>query len=630
VCAIAGIISYVPDYGHPSHLNSMLATMRHRGPDGTEIEVLDNAGCFGHNRLSIIDLDKRAKQPMWDSSRRFCLSFNGEIYNFHSLRQELKRLGHQFRTESDSEALIQAWLEWGVESISHLVGMFVFAVWDTKHQQLFLVRDRMGEKPLYYAPVEQNFKNGVIFASELKGLIKYPYIKKKISMTALSHYLSFNYTPTDDSIFQGIYKLPPASYLQYDLNTGECKIREYWTLAKFFQNKLIISYEDAEEQLKNLLSDIVKKELVADVPVGAFLSGGVDSSTIVSHMCQHNKDRVNTYSIGFNEKTYSELSQSKKTAKYLNVNHQTKMVTPDIKNLLPSLMTIFDEPFADTSLIPTYILCGFAKNHVTVSLSGDGGDELFGGYITYQADRYFHLMQRLPLTIRKMLFKLSHHLPTSFSKVSLDYKIKQFLRGSMLDFQQAHLSWREIFSIEQKKALFRFDYHSLIRDENPIKWFQHVADCHYLDQAMYVDMKTWLVDDILVKVDRTSMAHSLEVRTPFLDHRLVEFAASIPIEYKIRRRSGKRILKSSHVKQLPSKVLRHPKKGFNCPISYWLSHEMFDIAYEVTTSSHLCQWFNKNAIEKLWFEHQKGVCDNGYRLFNLLCLGLWCQIYDKE
>ncbi|EKD55086.1 MAG: hypothetical protein ACD_60C00027G0012 [uncultured bacterium] len=632
MCAISGIISQIAAYQRRDFLIPILSAMTKRGPDGTQIEVLANEGCFGHNRLSIIDLSERAKQPMWDTTSRYCLTFNGEIYNYQALRRELVSLGHLFRTESDSEVLIEAFAEWGISSLARFVGMFAFAVWDKQECQLYLARDRMGEKPLYYAPIDGSFQKGLVFASELKGLIQYPWVERTLSMTALNHYLSFNYTSTADAIFQGVYKLPPASYLQYDLKTHQYKVREYWSLAECFHQKLTISFAKAQEQLEILLAEVIKDKLIADVPLGAFLSGGIDSATIVSEMCRYQSDQVNTYSIGFPEKSYSELALSQKTARYLKVNHQTRTIVPDFSTLLPKLIYAFDEPFADTSLIPTYLLCAFAREKVTVSLSGDGGDELFGGYITYQADRYHQFMQYLPASFRKMLIKLSKLLSASFNKVSFDYKAKQFLCGSLLDSQNAHLSWREIFSADQKKSLFHSDYTALSMHstkEESLRWFQDVSGCHYLDQAMYVDMKTWLVDDILVKVDRASMAHSLEVRAPFLDHRLVEFAAKIPVDYKIQKKNGKRILKNKSTRRLPPHVFRQPKRGFNSPVSSWLSHELFDIAYEVTTGTYLSQWFNKTAIEKMWVEHRKGVCDHGHRLFNLLCLGLWCQSYLK-
>lgn len=630
MCAIAGIISQNPDYYQTGFITAMLSAMATRGPDKTEIEIFTSQGCFGHNRLSIVDLHDRAKQPMWDHTRRYCLSFNGEIYNYQDLCRELVQLGHHFRTTSDSEVLLEAWSAWGIAAISRLIGMFAFAIWDQKEQQLYLVRDRMGEKPLYYTGINQHFKNGLVFASELKGLICYPFIKKKISMTALSHYLSFNYTATNDAIFKDVYKLPPASYLQYDLKTHVYHIKEYWSLSACFHQKKIIRFEDAQKELEHRLAESIKGKLSADVPLGAFLSGGIDSAILVSHMREH--QLVKTYGIGFREKTYNELPLSQKTASYLNVEHQTRIITPDSFNL-PQLIAAFDEPFADTSLIPTYFLCALAKKSVTVSLSGDGGDELFGGYLTYQADRYYQFMRHLPASIRKILHLLSGQFPTSFNKVGLDYKLKQFFHGCLLDFQSAHLSWREIFNEHQKKEIFHIDYQSLSSHnatDISRRYFQDVADCHYLDQAMYVDMKTWLIDDILVKVDRASMAHSLEVRAPYLDHRLVEFAASMPVQYKIRHKNGKYILKKSYTKRLPAHVMGRSKKGFNSPISYWLSHELFQMAYEMTTSSYLSQWFNKKVIEKMWVEHQKAVCDHGHRLFNLLCLAFWCQYYLRE
>ena len=624
MCAITGIIRNIPEYNRSHFLNPILSAMSHRGPDATATETLHEAGCFGHNRLSIIDLHSRSQQPMWDATQRYCLTFNGEIYNFLLLKKELVQLGHAFRTESDSEVLVEAWHEWGISAIQKLVGMFAFAIWDNHLKQLHLVRDRMGEKPLFFAPINQNIKNGLVFASELKGLMRYPFINKTVSMTALNHYLSFNYTSTDDCIYKNIYKLPPASYLLYDANKNEYKICHYWLLENYFNRKKIICFEETQEELNFLIKNSVHQQSIADVPLGAFLSGGIDSSTIVSKMSQKNASQVNTFSIGFHEKTYSELENSQRVANYLSVKHNAQIVSSYIVEKLPSIAQSFDEPFADTSMIPTYFLSEFARQQVKVSLSGDGGDELFGGYITYQADRYHQLLKFLPTTAKKILLNAANYFPSSFNKISLDYKMKQFLRGCLLDAQQAHLSWREIFNAQQKEKLLNNGFDFLLRHhpmETDLKWFDNVSDCHYLDQAMYVDMKTWLVDDILVKVDQASMANSLEVRAPFLDHRLVEFAASLPIGYKIK----KRILKYSQKKNLPPSVLNQSKKGFNSPVSHWLKNDLFPMAHDITTSSCLTQWFDKNAIESLWLEHRNGVCDNGHRLFNLLCLGMWLQ-----
>lgn len=402
----------------------------------------------------------------------------------------------------------------------------------------------------------------------------------------------------------------------------------FWKLSRFFNDKSSLSFVDATEKLNDLLADSVAQQRVSDVPLGAFLSGGIDSSTIAKKMSEQSSNQIHTFSIGFQHKTYSELRQSQMVANQLAVAHHAKIIGPTILTDMQKIINTFDEPFADTSLIPTYYLCQYAREHITVSLSGDGGDELFGGYETYQADRYHHRMASLPPALKKILLFSSNHLPTSFNKVSLDYKIKKFSRGLMLSSNNAHLSWREHFDDIEKMLLLKGGLKELmVKDETDFNWFQDVPYCHYLDQAMYVDMKTWLVDDILVKVDRASMAHSLEVRAPFLDHRIVEFAASLPIAYKIKGWQGKRVLKSSQENHLPNKIIYQSKKGFNSPVSHWLKNELYLMGREITLSNKLSNWFNLSTIEALWVAHQKGTCDNGYRLFNLMCFGLWCEKY---
>lgn len=622
MCGIVGIIGNMSD--KESFLKAALLVQKHRGPDDAGIAMFGELGGFGHNRLSILDLTQLAKQPMWDKTNRFCLSFNGEIYNFKKIKQALISLGHAFCTNSDSEVLIEAWAEWGVEAVQRFTGMFAFSVWDNQKKELFLVRDRLGEKPLYYTFVN----DGIIFASELKGLLASTVVEKKLSLSALNHYLSFGYTNTSDCIFENIYKLPSASYLSFNYYSKKRVIKTYWQLAYYFNNKSNLSFLDATEKLNDLLTHSVSQQRVSDVPLGAFLSGGIDSSTIVKKMSEQSLSQTHTFSIGFSQKTYSELRQSQIVADQLAVAHHTKVIGQTILDDIQKIINTFDEPFADTSLIPTYYLCQFARQHIKVSLSGDGGDELFGGYDTYQADRYRKGASAFPFFLKKLFILSSRQMPTSFDKVSWDYKIKKFSNGLLLSSSEAHLSWREHFDDIEKNMLLNTDFKEMMRkDEANMNWFQDVSDCHYLDQAMYVDMKTWLVDDILVKVDRASMAHSLEVRAPFLDHRMVEFAASLPIEYKIRGRQGKRILKASQQNHLPNDIIYQEKKGFNSPISHWLKNELYSFAREVTLSNKLSTWFNHSTIEALWVAHQKGTCDNGYRLFNLLCFGLWCEKY---
>src|SRR3990167_5479933 len=488
MCGITGLISNNPAYCKNVFLEPVLSSMHHRGPDATQIENLTQWGCFGHNRLAIIDLDSRSHQPMWDKSHRYCLVFNGEIYNYLSLKKELMQLGHTFLTQSDSEVLVEAWCEWRTKAIQKYVGMFAFAIWDDLLKQLYLVRDRMGEKPLFYAPIKNDFKNGIIFASELKGLIQYPFVEKTLSLSAINHYLSFNYTATTDCIYKNIYKLPPASYLIYDANTCEYKIDQYWILENYFYNKKTMNFNDAQDRLNDLLKNAVQQQSISDVPLGVFLSGGIDSSSIVAKMRENNFNQIDAISVGFNERTYSELDNSKKLANDFSIMHHTQIISPNINETLPTIINSFDEPFADTSLIPTYFLTEYARQFVKVSLSGDGGDELFGGYDTYSADRYYQLFKYLPAIAKHLLVKMANHLPTSFNKISFDYKTKQFLNGCLLSAEKAHLSWREVFSLKQKKLLFTNELRFLLNEDtmkNNLAWFDHVKDCHYLDRAMY-------------------------------------------------------------------------------------------------------------------------------------------------
>lgn len=628
MCGIAGSITQQSE--HQNHaVEKMLQKMLHRGPDGGGI-IQSDAATLGHRRLAILDLSEDANQPMWDHSHRYCIVFNGEIYNFLTLKKELINLGYQFKTRSDTEILLSAWAEWGVAALKKLVGMYAFALWDKTEKILFLARDRMGEKPLFYTGFHSDFHKGLIFASELKSLITHPATQQSLSLAAVSEFLSQNYLLSDTCIFENIYKLLPAHYLMYRL--GETpKIINYWQLEDSFNHKINLSFEDAKDHFLSLIKTTTADESYADVKVGAFLSGGIDSSTIVAQMAQQNSDYVHTFSIGFPEKSYNELDASAIAAKHLKVMHHTKIVSPPLTDLLPKLAYTFDEPFADTSMIPTYLLAEFARQQVTVSLSGDGGDELFGGYATYQANQLHRYISRMPNNMLRFLQHLMNYWPTSFAKLSLDYKLKHFLRGCLHDFQRAHTSWRTIFSIDEKIKLFHPEFHHIAMLDpfdkiQPI--FQQVANCHPLDQAMFVDMKTWLVDDILVKVDRASMAHSLEVRAPFLDHRIVEFAANLPVNFKIRGFQGKYLLKKSQMPFLPKATYQRRKQGFNSPIALWLNKDWYDMAYAATTHDRLSRWFNRSMIETLWKQHRNYQCDNSYKLFGLLNLALWLEAFN--
>ena len=630
MCGIAGL--YDPNHRFEDSkiiLQEMCNLLAHRGPDAQGIQQ-DQMVTFGHRRLSIIDVHEAANQPMYDASKRYLLTYNGEIHNFKDIRAQLEQHGARFKTASDTEVILEAWAKWGVECIQKFVGMFAFALFDKHTQDLFLVRDRLGEKPLFYAYFDPSSpRSGLGFSSGLSSLMACPAFEKQLNPAALQHFLSLNYTLTSQCFFKGVQKLPAAHYLQ--VKAGQApQLKSYWDLASSYHSKdENITEEEACEELNALLSQSLEGQLISDVPLGAFLSGGIDSSTLVAGMTRHLKtpSQTQTFSIGFKEKSYSEIEESKEVADYLKVDHHVKTVTPNLAQNLIDIVAKADEPFADTSIIPTYYLAEFARKSVTVALSGDGGDELFLGYETYGADKLYQTFSALP----RFLFKGGHALaqsilPTRFDKVSFDYKVKQFLYGSSYDYRRAHYSWREVFKPRELEQLLKEPIdptQSAFADFN--SYFEDVKDCHPLDQASYVDIKTWLVDDILVKVDRASMAHSLETRAPFLDHRLVEFAARLPVSLKLKGQEKKHILKKSQEKYLPHETLYRQKKGFNAPISLWLNKETKDLAKGAMYGEKMQYLTNGSVLDKLWKEHENQQVDHGLKLFGLTCLGLWLE-----
>jgi asparagine synthase (glutamine-hydrolysing) len=625
MCGICGSINWEgPD---TAAVRAMSQAMAHRGPNADGLSVRRPA-VLAHRRLSIIDLSDDANQPMADKSGRYLITFNGEIYNYRVIGAELESIGIKFRTKSDTEVLLYAYITWGIECLQYLNGMFAFAVWDDFDKRLFLARDRLGEKPLYYSRLPGG---GIAFASELKALRLHPMVSRRINPRAVSQYLSLNYVLGDECILDGVHKLPPAHYLIVEADKNKAP-QCYWNLAKHFREKRSFgSDEEAIDELNSLIKDAVDIRLVSDVPLGAFLSGGLDSSTIVAAMNRLRLPHQNlTFSSGFSEESFSELPKARSMAKFLGVHHYDQIVDSNTVTALETIIECADEPFADTSIIPTFLLSKFAARHVTVCLTGDGGDELFGGYETYIADRIHGPFHRFPEPIIEMLSQLTNVLvPSRFDKVSLDYKLKKFLSGALLDQDCAHYHWRTIFNQAEKKELIRAERHAEILAVDPCLSFlthaREVADLHFLDRAMYTDIKTWLVDDILHKVDRASMANSLETRAPFLDHKVVEFAASLPVNLKIHRFQKKYLLKKSQRQFLPSHIIHAKKQGFNAPVSHWLNGVLEKTAMRVTHEGPLLDWLNRDAMTKLWQDHKSGRQDNGLKLFGIVCLGLWLE-----
>ncbi|MEW6267164.1 MAG: asparagine synthase (glutamine-hydrolyzing) [Thermodesulfobacteriota bacterium] len=628
MCGIAGWLSW-EEPPRSEVVADMSEAMSHRGPDARGLVGLGPL-VLGHCRLSVIDVSPANNQPLFDHGGRLVIVFNGEIYNFPEIRADLESRGARFRTSGDTEVVLEAYRQWGVDCLARFNGMFAFALWDKARRRLFLARDRAGEKPLFYYPLPGH---GLAFASEPRALRRHPQVSREIDPVGLGHYLQLNYTLGERCLTEKMLRLPPAHYLIAEEGRPPTRHR-YWDLAGcFHQKKRFASEAEAAEALNALIDDSVRMRLISDVPLGAFLSGGLDSSTIVAAMTRHRPpDQVKTFSIGFDDPGYSEIDQARTMARTLGVDHHDRILRPDSAVVLPSLVAAADEPLADSSALPTWFLAGFTRSRVTVALSGDGGDECFAGYETYLADRLQAGLAWLPAWFTRGFGRLVDRFwPVSFAKVSFDYKLRQFLAGLNLPPAQAHFSWRTIFSEEERRALMRPEWLAVQNQAGADAYeifkqhLDEVTGCHPLDQAQFVDIKTWLPYDILVKVDRATMAHSLEARVPFLDHRILEFAAALPVNYKLRGWRKKYILKLSQRRRLPAWVLKRRKQGFNAPVSDWFSQALLGFGREALAERRLDQWFDRRAIEELWRDHLTRRRDNGLKIFGLVCFSLWLQ-----
>lgn len=622
MCGIAGILSRETP-ADLSHVQLMTDEMQRRGPDAQGVAQFGPV-ILGHRRLAIIDLSPGGAQPMQDHSGRFAITFNGEIYNFQELRAQLERSGAQFRSKSDTEVILEAYKAWGPKCVEHFNGMFAFALWDHEKQSLFLARDRLGKKPLYYAHLPGE---GFAFASEVKALLRLPQLERKIDLHALRCYLSLGYILHDQSIIASIRKLPAAHWMMLEPGSKP-RIERYWDLASKFLTKRNLSLDDAAEELSLLLRDATKLRMVSDVPLGAFLSGGVDSSGIVSVMSELSPEQVHTFSIGFNERSYSELPEARAVADFLKVNHRDEIVDAAMSGNIEEISYYADEPFADNSMIPMYYLSKFTRERITVALSGDGGDEVFAGYATYLANAIHSLYRRVPQLIRSPLQDaVLALLPVSMNKVSFDFKVRGFLRASEMDSRDAHYSWRQIFTSDEQDSLCRFKVRECA---DPLAifhgFFDEVTSCRPLDQAAYVDVKTWLVDDILVKADRMTMAHSLELRSPLLDYRIVEFAAGLPVDLRMRGRSQKRVLKRALQGKVPSQTLTGKKKGFNAPVAHWIDKMIEQpLNHAMQNGGIASELLDIRQVKRLLTQHRERKADNSFKLFTICNLLLWLQ-----
>ena len=601
-------------------LHAMCERMKHRGPDSEGL-WLENDVALGMRRLSIIDLHT-GEQPVYSEDRSIVVVMNGELYNFREVRADLEKRGHRFETQTDTEILPHLYEEYGDAMLEHINGMFAFALWDKRQKKLLIARDRFGEKPLYYGV----FDGKLIFASEPKVLLANPSVKAELNLDALRQYLSFDYVPAPHSIYKNIYKLPAAHLLI--LEKGEIRTRRYWNLT--WEKKETKSLESSAEELRELLADAVRMRLVSDVPLGILLSGGVDSSTVAAFATQFSSEKVKTFSIGFEEDSFDESKFARQVAVHLNTEHyEEKLSVEKAADLISEIGTWLDEPISDGSLIPTLLLSRFVKKHVTVALGGDGGDEIFAGYPMYFAHKVAEVYGKIPRVLRNNLIEpIVNNLPVSNKNLSFDYKAKRFVAASKYDSVTRHHSFFGSFSIDEQQKLLTKDV--LAATSNDIyrdaKNMLEICDAPTeIERMQFLDIGYYLAEDILTKVDRASMAVSLEVRAPFLDPRIADFAARIPLEYKLKGNKGKYILKKAVENLLPKNILHRPKKGFGIPIAAWLKGRLNPLMHELLDETRLKNQglFNEKFVQKLISEHEKNIASHHKQLWTLLLFQLW-------
>jgi len=571
MCGIAGISQWKGvSEDTIAAVSRMCNSIKHRGPDNQGVKSLGNI-VLGHRRLSIIDLSANANQPMSSKDERFNIVYNGEIYNFMEIKNDLIQHGYSFKTNSDTEVIIYAYDKFGSDCFSMFNGMFSLAIWDSKLNELILARDRFGKKPLYYY-FDKN-KN-ISFASELKAFKEDKTFSPELSYEALNCYLAIGYILAPLTIYKNIFKLEAAHYMKISDSGNKISKFRYWDYSDSFRIKNKDSDEDTCSKILYLLEESVKRRMISDVPVGAFLSGGIDSTSIVALMKKFHKGELHTFSVGFNQKSYNELPDADRAAEFIGTRHHGTIC--DIKNELDFLnnaVDVFDEPFADNSLIPMIEVSKLASDFVTIVLSGDGADEIFAGYITYKADKYYNFAKPIPDSIKRFIIGLNSNSKNK-NKLNWQYKQKQFLNGALHSPEKAHYLWRQFFSPEERIEILGKEYKDLVYDTDPYNTFKKYYDIgkelDTLDRNLYVDGMTWLTDDILVKVDRTTMHSSIEARSPYLDPELVEYVSSIPSNKKMKGMQLKYILKKALKDVIPEFVINKKKSGFNSPVGEWI------------------------------------------------------------
>ncbi|MCA9131776.1 MAG: asparagine synthase (glutamine-hydrolyzing) [Planctomycetales bacterium] len=628
MCGIAGAAwNAVEQLVSPKILERMTDVLQHRGPDGrgTYLASCPSGGgvALGHRRLAIIDVAS-GQQPLGNEDQTVWITFNGEIYNYRELRRDLEQRGHQFRTASDTETIIHLYEELGVRCLQLLRGMFAFALWDARQQSLLLARDRLGQKPLVYCVGDER----LLFASEIKSILQVPGVRREVDADALNLYLTYGCVPQPRTMFCGIRKLPPAHFALY--RRGQLAIQRYWQ--PDWNAETNRSVAQIQEELQAELRDSVRLRLRSDVPIGAFLSGGIDSTTIVGLMQQLLPHPVQTFTMGFPERAYDEAPFARQAAQHLGTAHRELQVAPLSARLLPSLTWHFDEPFGDSSALPAWRLAAATRAHVKVALTGDGGDELFGGYPRYRTIQRLNAFERLPSPVRRMLANSAWQLlPGSDGQRGWMPRLRYRMGILRQDADARYLHWVAVFSPTRLAGLLtpKFQAHLCEAPEERLKQALQRSGRAAGLRAMQCDLQTYLPDDLLAKVDITSMAHGLECRSPFLDHRVVELALSIPFRYQLDRSLAKPLLTRTFAEHIPTSLQRRKKMGFCVPLDTWFRGPLRGLARDMLLTGPgpdrgiLC----RQAVSRLLAQHSSGQWQHGERIWNLICLEQWHRDY---
>ena len=632
MCGICGIVSdsqKIDSIYVKQSIELMVKQIIHRGPDKQDFKLINNVA-LGHARLSIIDLNAHSNQPFSNQEKGIHLVFNGEIYNYKKLRSELTNKGYQFHTSSDTEVLLTSYEEWGIKCVEKLEGMFAFALHDQKTEKTHLVRDRLGKKPLFYSAHDKF----VAFGSEIKSLLVHKRIDRSIDLFSLDDYLSLNYCIADRTLFNSVKQLVPGERIEIDIDCSIKKIK-YWNLD--YKEQEIKSEDYYFQKLEGLLEDSITKRLDSDVPLGTFLSGGIDSSVISYYASQNKSKSINTFSIGFDDESYNELPYAQIVSNKINSNHRSIIVSDVNHDTVEKIVWHSEEPTADSSMVPMYFLSKLAKEYVSVCLSGDGADEIFAGYETYSAYYMASVFKKIPSLLRNTLAKtILSLMPVTSKKYNFREKLERFIYASNFDDYKMHYSWRSIFNDSLKNELLSKKTKDMLIGHDASVIYKDIFEAPNatsLNKMLYSDTTIYLPNDMLVKVDRMSMAHSLEVRSPFLDHKLVEFAFHMPNKYKLKNFFNKKyILKRVMDGKLPEIILNRKKAGFNSPIGYWLKNSLKESSYDYILSENFLKsgLFNPHVIVQLLDDHNKNISDNSYQIWSLYILSIWFNMFNAR